>query len=382
MRNDVRGAARLVTDLVRVVAGGVATTERAVADRVFSSLGPLPGPVRPMHHAISGVTGAGIQVIAAAVGHTAAAVATVAPSPTRTLDASVVGSGVVAALNGILGAQLAGNPDLELRLSLRRDGRDLRPGDLADAYPDAGGHLVVLVPGLVETEHAWRYRRSRDVPADPDYGARLQADLGASPLYVRCHTGRPVAVNGAELAALLEAVLAGWPVPVTRIDLVGHSMGGLIIRSACAHGAGSGWLPLVRHLVYLGTPHTGAPLARGLGLLAAALRRVPETRAWGELVGLPGSGVHDLRTGLDAPPPPGVAEHSVVAELVDGPVGRQLGDLLVRAVDAHRDGDLLTIAPAHHFDLLNHPEVYHALRGWLSDEVPGPAGRGEVGSGT
>ncbi len=376
MRNDVRGAARLVADLVRVVAGGVATTERAVADRVFSSLGPLPGPVRPMHHAVAGVTGAGIQGISGLVGAVAGVVATLAPAPSRTLDGSVVGSGVVAALNGILGAQLAGNPDLELRLSLRRDGRDLHPGDLASAHPDAGGHLVVLVPGLVETEHAWRYRRSRDVPADPDYGARLHADLGATPLYVRCHTGRPVARNGAELAALLDGVLAGWPVPVTRIDLIGHSMGGLIIRSACAQGSAE-WVRLVRHLVYLGTPHAGAPLARGLGRLSAVLGRAPETRAWGELVGLPGSGIHDLRVGLDAPAPPGVAEHSVVAELAGGPVGRQLGDLLVRAVDAHRDGDLLTIAPAHHFDLLNHPEVYRALRGWLTDEASG-----EVGSGT
>jgi pimeloyl-ACP methyl ester carboxylesterase len=165
-------------------------------------------------------------------------------------------------------------------------------------------------------------------------------------------------------------------VPVWRIDLVGHSMGGLVCRLACAHGAveGDRWPELVRHVVYLGSPHAGATLARGVGAVAGALSARSGARAWGEFLDLRSAGIHDLSRGV----PPGrcaplasARHHSVVAELTGSernPVGRLLGDLLVHARGADIGvGDRLRLAPAHHFDLLNHPTVYQALRDWLDD---------------
>lgn len=61
--------------------------------------------------------------------------------------------------------------------------------------------------------------------------------------------------------------------PEERFDLIGHSMGGLIIRSAISgrieSSSTSSWVPLhaspigdrIRKVIFLGTPHLGAPLA-------------------------------------------------------------------------------------------------------------------------
>ena len=61
-------------------------------------------------------------------------------------------------------------------------------------------------------------------------------DLGYTPVFVRFNTGRHISENGASLAALLDELVADWPVEVERIAIVGHSMGGLVARSACHRG--------------------------------------------------------------------------------------------------------------------------------------------------
>src|SRR4029079_17702299 len=127
--------------------------------------------------------------------------------------------------------------------------------------------VVVFLHGLFETEYAWG-RNS--------YGARLQRDLGVTPVYVRFNTGRHISENGRALAELLDALVADWPVEGEQIALVGHSLGGLVARSACHHGGD--WTPLVRHTVSLGSPHTGAPLESGVPYAATALGVVGQTR--------------------------------------------------------------------------------------------------------
>ncbi|HEX4360709.1 MAG TPA: hypothetical protein VH141_24460 [Pseudonocardia sp.] len=378
--SEIRGVVRLAADAVSLIATPLEQTHRALSGRVFDAIGPLAAPVRTVYDAVTTTNYAAVRGVAELTGAAVSIGVRLAGRPEpRRLDRTVLGSAAVAAANGFLGTRLAasGN-DLDLGMTLRHAGADLpvRTDDLALAYPGAGDHLVLLVPGLVETEHAWRYRRSRsrDVPADPDYGQRLAADLGASPLYLRYNTGLPLAANGARLSELLEAVLVAWPTPVRRIDLIGHSMGGLVLRHAAAQGtaAGLGWPALVGHVVYLGSPHTGASLARGAGRLAALLAARPASRGWGELLELPGSGVFDLRAGVPATvaPLPTASHHSVVAELTRSErhvVGRVFGDLLVSRTSGRLPGgDFLRIAPAHHFDLLNHAEVYRALLNWLS----------------
>ena len=87
--------------------------------------------------------------------------------------------------------------------------------------------------------------------------------------------------------------------PVEEIALVGHSMGGLVARSAShqAVEAGRAWPALVRHVVSLGTPHLGAPLAQGLHYAAHALHAVPETRPFARFLRRRSAGIRDLRQG-------------------------------------------------------------------------------------
>jgi pimeloyl-ACP methyl ester carboxylesterase len=267
-----------------------------------------------------------------------------------------------------------------------------------DASTFAGSarpRLVVFVHGLMGTELTWRW--GPEVP----YGERLAHDLDCTPLYVRYNTGRHISENGRSLAELLEELVRDWPVPVREIALVGHSMGGLVARSACCRASldGMEWVRHVRHVVSLGTPHLGAPLEQAAHRAAYALWQLPETRPLGNFLRRRSSGIRDLNQGSlvdedwrdrdrdalrlaacqEVPLLEGAAHHFVSATVTRSathPVGRLVGDVLVlvpsasgesrtrrigfRAEDGHHLGS------AHHLALLNHPVVYEKLLGWLS----------------
>ncbi len=104
-----------------------------------------------------------------------------------------------------------------------------RPG-LAAAFPDASGRVVVFLHGLCENESYWNRGRER---AGTTYGEML-ADEGWTPVFLRANTGLGLRENGVALSALMQRLVDAWPVPVTRVALVGHSMGGLIVRAAGA----------------------------------------------------------------------------------------------------------------------------------------------------
>src|SRR5262249_41300668 len=129
---------------------------------------------------------------------------------------------------------------------------------LARALPNATSRVAVLVHGLMCTESVWRF------PDGTDYGSRLAADLGFTPLYVRHTPGRPVPDSGASLARILGALVDAYPRPLETIVPIGYSMGGLVVRSAChvARGEKHAWIDRVERAIYVGTPHLGAPLER------------------------------------------------------------------------------------------------------------------------
>jgi pimeloyl-ACP methyl ester carboxylesterase len=293
-------------------------------------------------------------------------------------------------------------------MTLRHEGADLEPAPAAlrAAYPWATGRVVVFLHGLVETEDAWRLNAHKHHgDRNVTYGSLLARDLGYTPVWIRYNTGLRISMNGSELDRLLDAVVDLWPVPVQDLVLVGHSMGGLVARSALAQ-AGDGtvagqrrWPGLVRDTITLGTPHLGAPLEQGVHRVAHALRRLPETRWLAAQLDARSAGIKDLRhgdlletdwnaPGADLPggrrrrvPLPAAARHFVVLATVAGdhdtPAGRLLGDLLVRPDSAvgdtgdddrlaYPDDHVVRLRGLHHFDLLNHPAVYDAIRGWLT----------------
>ena len=327
-----------------------------------------------------------------------------APSIERTPAGRVV----VSALNGAFGDALVrqGNP-LALGMAVRRHGSDLDIGrsELRRAYPNAKPRLAVFVHGLCETDEAWKIGAGRHVP----YGHRMEIELGYTPVYVRYNTGRHISENGRELATLFENLVAAWPVPVHEVVLVGHSMGGLVGRSACHYGAESACVAKVRHVFTLGTPHRGAPLEQAANAASAAFARLPETRPLARALNLRSSGIKDLRYGYlvdecwmdqdcdaflrntsrEIPFLPTARHYFVCATLTrepDATVGRIVGDLLVLQPSAWaHEGrgkrmrfpieHYYHVGGANHFDLLNHPAIFGQIRRCLASQRALPAGR-------
>ena len=288
---------------------------------------------------------------------------------------------MVSVVNGFIGDRLAeqqSEPGDPARGAA--PGRDvpMERAALAEAFPDATPDVVVFLHGLSEAETNWD-RDARETGGS--YGTRLAAETSWTPVYLRANTGLPVAENGVALASLLDDLVADWPTEVRRIALVGHSMGGLVMRAACAvtTDAASPWTDLVTDVVTLG-PRTS--VRRWSAGWRSAPRRsacCPSRRRFGRILEYRSVGILDLRGGLapDVQHLPHARYHLVAATLAAShrhPVSEAFGDLLVRypsATGRPRRGremfpgaDVLHIKGGH-FDLLNHPRVYDAIRTWL-----------------
>lgn len=180
-------------------------------------------------------------------------------------------------LNGLYGNHFAarGNP-LALNMCFRWQGRELTLSRQAIqlAYPDATARIAIFTHGLSCSEHIWTTGAERYYcDANVSFGSRLQYDLGFTPLYLLYNSGHHISENGEALAKLIEDLLDVYPCPVEEVLLVGHSMGGLVSRSAAhyAHRASLRWSQRLKHVVCLGTPHLGAPLEQGVHWLSELL---------------------------------------------------------------------------------------------------------------
>ncbi len=301
-------------------------------------------------------------------------------------------------LNAGAGDRLAERHDrYALSMTVRSRGGDVRlaPESLRGAYPEATDELVVFVHGLGESDESWLRRHTG---RGSTYAEEVLDAGVATPVILRYNTGRHVSDSGADLSAVLGRLVEAWPQPVRRIHLVGHSMGGLVIRSAAAQATTqrSPWVGLVATLVSLGTPHRGAPLEQAVHLASNALHVAGPSRPFAELLDQRSAGIVDLRHGHTsasdwrgrdlarqwgagvAPlaPLPHVDHHFVVAAALPGPdtpLSRWIGDLVVpvgsaSGVTAGRA--LVPTATVHqvrgtHPALLNHPAVAVLLRSWL-----------------
>jgi pimeloyl-ACP methyl ester carboxylesterase len=368
--DELRALTRLAFDELGLGAGGIGQVHRAIADRAF----PGPGLAKILHDGISGAVYAGIAGAASLAGRAAAVAVT-----DRPVSANPRGAAILGVLNGLRGDQLEREgSELAMPMSVRSRGEAVEAADFEPATP----RLAVFVHGLFETELAWGYG------GGPRYGERLAEEHGYTPVYVRYNSGRHISENGRSLAALLDELVADWPVAVEEIILVGHSMGGLVARSACH--VGGDWAGRVRHVVSLGSPHTGAPLESAVHYAAAALGVMPESRPFAGFLRRRSAGIRDMRTGSlvdedwqgrdpealraaacqEVPLLDG-AVHCFVAATVtreaSHPVARMLGDWLVLEASAsHRAQETLHVGGAHHLALLNHPAVYERLSEWLA----------------
>lgn len=299
----------------------------------------------------------------------------------------------LAALNGAIGDHLeeSGNP-LAIDMRLCRRGRALEPRSPQSgrAVAAAGGTLILFMHGLGMNDLQWRDA------GGTTFGDRLEADGLGHALHLRYNSGRRIDANGRDLSRLLQAVHEAHA--LERLVLVGHSMGGLVCRSACAHARRdrAAWTDALAQVICLGTPHLGAPLERFGHALGGLLAATPYTRALASVAGARSAGIKDLRRGwtsamggdggmaCDASTRPfgeRVPWRMIAATLstrTDGAHARWLGDGLVpvsSALGQHDDEALALRVPAMHrrvfvrtghMDLLTSPGVGAQLRDWIA----------------
>ncbi|MBV1777221.1 GPI inositol-deacylase [Burkholderiaceae bacterium DAT-1] len=230
-----------------------------------------------VYHSVRGVS----RLVAGAINVLAHPIARYLPEPASSYQREAV----VAAMNGVLGDHLdATGNSLAITMQLRAN------GVVISDFAGLNDHLMVFIHGLCMNDLAW--------PRDT-HCAALAAACGASPLYLHYNTGRHISSNGQAFASLLEALTKHGRPPVKRITLVGHSMGGLVARSAvyAARVQAFIWPELLSNMVFLGTPHHGAPLERGGNWIDLLLGRFAYTAPLARLGQLRSAGITDLRHG-------------------------------------------------------------------------------------
>jgi pimeloyl-ACP methyl ester carboxylesterase len=381
----------------------------AIARKPFALLRPAPligetsEAVRAAHDGVAHVVYAGVDTAVTVAGKAARMLAAVTGLDEIEPRPGSAGDLALAALNGFAGDRLAdeGSP-LASPMSLRHAGRTIavERQTLAATFPAASPRLAIFLHGLAGNETWWTLHSERHYgKRHISYGSRLESELGYTPLYVRYNSGLHISQNGRRLAQLLERIFAEWPVPVEELVLVGHSMGGLVIRSATHYGAECEWARRTRHLFFLGSPHLGAPLEKAVNVVGWALGLLDVTQPFAAVLNRRSRGIKDLRFGSlrdqdwqgadldallanrsgDVPFLTDAAHYFVGATVTRDrrhPFGVAVGDLLVRQASAFGRGRLRRIqfplAHAKHFGsmthvaLLNHPDVYEQMRRWLA----------------
>ena len=392
---DLRGAAALMVDATSGVT--------RVVERMHRTIQRVPGPAgakttdRP-----GGITGLVYRSVMAGIRLSGLGIDAGLQQVAEWLPESETGSSqkrdaLLSALNGVYGDFLADrNNPLAIDMTVRHAGTPIdlenppastvRGPAAASAAGQPGvssGRLLLLVHGLCLNDDHWL----RD---GHDHGAELAEEFGYVPLYLRYNTGRRIADNGRELAVGLETLVSRWPAPVTELVIIGHSMGGLVARSAChfADLEKQTWRQHLRKLIFLGSPHYGAPLERGGHRLDRLLEISPYSAPLAQIGRRRSAGITDLRHGRIThgapriePLPENVKCYAAAATLgaQRGLLSERLvGDGLVpirSALGHHPDaGPTLGIPEQRqwvgyrmgHLELLGHPEVHSRLRCWIA----------------
>lgn len=394
--SDIRELAQLLT---LALPAAVEITE-AVHQAVLSGMG-IKGRDEGKTSGITGLVYKGVHGAANTLGSGINGLLTRLPPtpPLHHIPETPKRAALIATLNGVMGDALVESHNaLATPMTLRYQGAPLDWQAMPTDLPREG-RVLLMVHGLCMNDLQWQTLYQGE---PVNHGEQLANALGYQPLYVRYNSGLPIAQNGQALALLLEQLLTHWPGDLKEITIMGYSMGGLVARSACHHACVDGliWPVHLANLIFLGTPHHGAPLEHAGHWLEQLLPASAYTEPFVRLTRLRSTGIKDLRHGKVietlAPPDPAVpmrdpreplplpcgvncyaiaattaAKRSLLAD-------RLIGDGLVplrSALGQHSEArHQLAFLPAHtliiyrtsHMALLGSPQVGQQLLRWLT----------------
>jgi pimeloyl-ACP methyl ester carboxylesterase len=301
---------------------------------------------------------------------------------------------LLAALNGVLGDYLfVGDNPLAIPMHFRRDGQILTDEQLLEIINQTDGKLLIMLHGLCMNDLQW-------CREGHDHGAELAKESGMGAIYLHYNSGQHISDNGKQFAGLLES-LVNLTDKKLEMNILAHSMGGLVSRSALHVGENSGhkWPERLKKLVFLGTPHHGAALEKAGNWIDLILGAHSDTVPFARLVKVRSSGITDLRYGnvqesdwltterfefsgdqrLPLPLPNNVQCFAVATSAKES-INYPLGDGLVRiksALGEHQNSAFNLQIPdtqkwigtnINHMQLLNDPKVYQVLKTWLEIE--------------
>ena len=449
---DARAVAQLATQATTGVVNIAQGVHQSVWQTLGASGGKAPGQTGGLtglvYQSVRGVT----QLVGKGVDGLLARLQPVFEAADRAAPETPQREAVLAALNGVLGDRLAESCSrLATAMTLRHGGAALDWQALPPGLK-ATGKVLVLIHGLCMNDLQWQTPQKASHPAQPpdgkgqadiqavpdaadrpvDHGAALASALGYTPVYVRYNTGLHTSQNGAEFSILLEQLVAHWPTSIEELSVVAHSMGGLVTRSAVhqattaarsnkardiepgndasatgttqkgqSNGSVLRWPALLKNIVFLGTPHHGAPLERAGNWVDVILGSTRYSKPFARLAQVRSAGITDLRYGhvleedwqghdrfrkkpdsrVHVPLPEGVACFTVAATTAAqrGSVAdRLIGDGLVplhSALGLHDDPQRslrfakksqLIAYRMNHMQLLGSPAVTQQMVAWLS----------------
>lgn len=400
--SDLAGISRLAV----TAAMGITDLAEALHNKIASSPGIAGNPAQDRIGAISRLVYESMRGVTSLV-ESMSDSAFAQFEPILDEPSSAEREAVLAALNGVVGDHLAtsGNP-LAITMRLRRNGQPLTVEKEALAAtlsaqstapsPAAHNKLLVLVHGLCMNDLQWTQKSG-------DFEAALARELGYTTIHLHYNSGLHVSTNGRAFAALLETLLEQWPEPLQEFGILAHSMGGLVARSAYHYGMAAGyrWPQQLQKLIFLGTPHHGAPFERTGNMLDALLGISPYSAPFARIGKIRSAGITDMRYGnvLDEdwqgmdrfehagdlrhplPLPQDVLSYAIAANTGKKAQGH-IGDGMVTvdsALGRHPNPAFaLSFAPSrqwvgygmNHWDLLSRAKAHNKILGWLGSAKP------------
>jgi len=392
--SDLQGITRLVTAATIGITDLVEAMHRRIVHPPFL-------PSTPIQHLITNIAGFTYTTVRKStqfIGNSADNALGRFASVLGEIEATEKREAISAVLNGVIGDYLekTANP-LQIKMQFRHQG-DALPLDqksLKKAYPKINGKILVLLHGSCMNDLQWTRK-------DHNHGKALAADLNTTPLYLHYNSGLHISTNGQEFNDLLEILVTNWPVPVEEMVILGHSMGGLVTRSALHYAQQNQkvWPTHLKKIIFLGTPHHGAPMERAGNYVDVVLEAVPYAKPFARLGKIRSAGVTDLRYGnlvdedwqdkdrfkmqrdkrQNVPLPKDVACYSIAAVVgkeTNSKTSHVRGDNMVgvkSALGQHKKPSKSLMFKKqntwiaygnNHIDLLSNPEIYSKIKSWL-----------------
>jgi pimeloyl-ACP methyl ester carboxylesterase len=391
LSTDLRGASHLTVDAI------VAITR--IVESLHLAISGTPGGKGTEKRSLTGVPETvytNIRSVTQQVGKQADAILRQFGTLLGKKRSSPGREAALAALNGVLGDHLEKqNNPLAISMNFRNEGIPMDRKTIDDAILASKGKMLLVVHGSCMNDLQWNRH-------DHNHAAALNRDLGFSPIYLHYNTGRHISTNGKELSTLLETLVQSSQNPL-ELNILAHSMGGLVSRSACFYGQKTGysWLNQLKKIVFLGTPHHGAPLEKTGNWIDLLLQVSPYSAPFSRLGKVRSSGITDLRYGnirdedwlgrdrfefsgdhrIPIPLLSAVDSYAVAAITSNKSnilSHSLLGDGLVSvksALGQHKKAKRCLYFPEdhtwighgmNHIDLLDHPDVYKTIKNWFT----------------